>query len=1105
MSQLRHPVSTCATCAAQWKMWLFKVFSVIYMVAVCASEENDASTYSYPESKSTTPPPFVPLVPVLERTSSWSDVFSSEKVVLECRTTSSSELIFTWKKNGSPLGSSPNLSQFPDKSVLTITATSPQDSGNYTCAVEGKKKPSQTKESGPLNIQVYASTPKPTLTRDSHFGEMFPSESITFTCSVHVSSGWEYLWYHGQNQISGVNINTYTIDSVTTQKSGQYYCKGKRGQFVTDSSDSTTLNVIDPPTPLLQLQTAWKDVFENEAVEFRCQVVSSSPGWTFTWHRNNQQLQNNPVETINGDGASLKITSVHQTHKGSYTCKAHLTSRRLNSGFSNEVMIQVREIPVPTITETPKWAHVFPTESVTFKCGIGQDSYNWIYTWYRDGTQVNADGTVSFDANGAGLSISSASAAHTGKYKCSGKIQNRAVTSQTSSDVSLTVDAEKPTLKLTRDPNYDVMFAGESVTFSCAISVQSEWTYLWYKDGSPVTGSSDKLAVPIRGTENGGSYTCKATRGQNPAFITDSSPSKQLQVQENKPRPSITQQPDAKKLYVGESVSFECKVEHSDGWSYDWYKGGSPILTNSNNLKMERLILSNGGVYKCKAKREKTGFNTEFSDQRTLELSEIPVPTLKLVTKWPDVFPTENVNMRCEMQTDSADWTYAFYRDGTKVQDYNSGKDTRSLSITSASTSDRGSYSCSGKLKSRDVNSTKGSPLKLNVYAEKPTFTLTRDPDYDVMFAGESVTFSCAISVKSEWTYSWYKDGSPVTGSSDKLAVQIHGTADGGSYTCNATRGQNPAFITDLSAPKQLNVQNAPTVTLEQNPAHNLYSDESVSFNCHINVSSGWKYQFVLPDGRELDYSGSKHNITSVTTKDSGSYKCKVKRGNIFSSDNKVKLNVEERPKPSIVLLTGWSDVFSTDSLSLKCEVKESTHNWMHYTWFKEGEQIDSFNVTHTVTPSNDPDQSTYTCRAFAVERPLYSKFSDSFKTKNLLLKRRVLLSISGCIVFGIAAVFIGCVALRVFRKPNGRDDKMEEVNLFPTMAELKITDVPCPLVEYITDASLNAPAKEEEEENGTVCSETTPLPITKQEDQAATTDNQETTETNGGLSSFLN
>lgn len=100
--------------------------------------------------------------------------------------------------------------------------------------------------------------------------------------------------------------------------------------------------------------------------------------------------------------------------------------------------------------------------------------------------------------------------------------------------------------------------------------------------------------------------------------------------------------------------------------------------------------------------------------------------------------------------------------------------------------------------------------------AEKPTLTLTRDPDYDVMFAGEAVTFSCAISVQSEWTYLWY-NGTQLPGSSDKLKVQIRGTADQGSYTCKATRGQNPAFITDSSAAKQLKVQGKFLLTLLQN------------------------------------------------------------------------------------------------------------------------------------------------------------------------------------------------------------------------------------------------------------------------------------------------
>lgn len=65
-----------------------------------------------------------------------------------------------------------------------------------------------------------------------------------------------------------------------------------------------------------------------------------------------------------------------------------------------------------------------------------------------------------------------------------------------------------------------------------------------------------------------------------------------------------------------------------------------------------------------------------------------------------------------------------------------------------------------------------------------------------------------------------------------------------------------------------------------------------MSFNCHVNVSSGWMYLW-YKDGSKLDLSGSKYNITSVATKDSGSYKCKVKRGKVFDSDNKIKLDVE--------------------------------------------------------------------------------------------------------------------------------------------------------------------------------------------------------------------
>lgn len=72
-----------------------------------------------------------------------------------------------------------------------------------------------------------------------------------------------------------------------------------------------------------------------------------------------------------------------------------------------------------------------------------------------------------------------------------------------------------------------------------------------------------------------------------------------------------------------------------------------------------------------------------------------------------------------------------------------------------------------------------------------------------------------------------------------------------------------------------------------------MHSEDSVSFNCHVNVSSGWEYLW-YKDDKELVLPGNNYNITSVTTKDSGSYKCKVSRGTEISKlSNIVKLKVE--------------------------------------------------------------------------------------------------------------------------------------------------------------------------------------------------------------------
>lgn len=80
-----------------------------------------------------------------------------------------------------------------------------------------------------------------------------------------------------------------------------------------------------------------------------------------------------------------------------------------------------------------------------------------------------------------------------------------------------------------------------------------------------------------------------------------------------------------------------------------------------------------------------------------------------------------------------------------------------------------------------------------------------------------------------------------------------------------------------------------------QYPEHSLmHTEDSVSFCCHINVSSGWDYQW-YKDGRPLQGSKNNLSIDSVKKVDSGSYHCEVKRGKdkVFISSKSETLTIK--------------------------------------------------------------------------------------------------------------------------------------------------------------------------------------------------------------------
>lgn len=90
---------------------------------------------------------------------------------------------------------------------------------------------------------------------------------------------------------------------------------------------------------------------------------------------------------------------------------------------------------------------------------------------------------------------------------------------------------------------------------------------------------------------------------------------------------------------------------------------------------------------------------------------------------------------------------------------------------------------------------------------EKPGITLTQDPEYKVMFPGESVSFSCHVNDSFGWTYKWYKDKNQLIASGSKYSLNSVNTSNRGAYACQAKRGMGQAFLTDFSQTLRLEVE----------------------------------------------------------------------------------------------------------------------------------------------------------------------------------------------------------------------------------------------------------------------------------------------------------
>uniref|UniRef100_A0A8C1ITW9 Ig-like domain-containing protein n=1 Tax=Cyprinus carpio TaxID=7962 RepID=A0A8C1ITW9_CYPCA len=89
-------------------------------------------------------------------------------------------------------------------------------------------------------------------------------------------------------------------------------------------------------------------------------------------------------------------------------------------------------------------------------------------------------------------------------------------------------------------------------------------------------------------------------------------------VKLNIPTPTLTVEPQSS-LFTGDSVTLRCEVDQSqDGWEFLWYKNSNTESTEAANKTIDSVKVSDGGEYRCRARRR--GLYTNYSEPVTVTI-----------------------------------------------------------------------------------------------------------------------------------------------------------------------------------------------------------------------------------------------------------------------------------------------------------------------------------------------------------------------------------------------------------------------------------------------------------------------------------------------------
>lgn len=279
----------------------------------------------------------------------------------------------------------------------------------------------------------------------------------------------------------------------------------------------------------------------------------------------------------------------------------------------------------------------------------------------------------------------------------------------------------------------------------------------------------------------------------------------------------------------GKTVTLTATAGGSAPFSYQWYKGGSPVSGATNStLVFTAATSAVAGSYTVRVTNSGGSMLSDVADLAmetvvvTNPVVEPPVNVAPVITAQP---AGKTVNMGSAVSfsvtaTGTPAPTYAWKKDGVAI----SGATAATYSLTSAASANAGSYTVV-------VTNSQGSVTSMAaVLAVTPNVApvITAQPAGKTVTAGSAVSFSVTATGTPSPTYVWKKNGVAISGATGATYnLTSVAAANAGTYTVVVTNAQGS--VTSSGAVLKVQVMQPVIVTQPTNQSTTAGSSTTFS------------------------------------------------------------------------------------------------------------------------------------------------------------------------------------------------------------------------------------------------------------------------------------